>query len=199
MAVLDSTRNATSIQDKIDRDETQSTIKSEGGETPLGYKTGDSATQPAFDAREFESHETDAVSSITTSTAPKQVEESVIEARVNVAKTLVDTTNKLVSTHGKPEMPAHVRLLRRALADAHKALRQHSCEANYVTVIVAVETALQNIDWKSVSKAQLKQLASALASGLGRQPISFQASQRQARLFRNFGLRSLPSFDVDED
>jgi hypothetical protein len=131
-------------------------------------------------------------------TLPSLATQQAIVQRIEVANQLARLAKKVIESKGKIKMAADLQVLRRELARAHHVLRDLRSERDYLSVITVVEAAMQNIDWKEVSRGELEQIHLSLSLGTNVAAVNFDDVNRQARQFRGQGVSTLPTFDIHD-
>lgn len=165
--------------------------------TKLGSKE-DARTKPSIDAEEAGNDEESNRSQEESNGSLALGTQQAISERRKVATRLAGLAQKLIDSHKSVKMAADIQVLRRELSRAHAPLRELRSERDYLSVVTLVEAAMQNIDWKTVSKDKLVQIKQSLAIGTSASSVHFDDVNRQARQLRGAGVSTLPMFEIDD-
>lgn len=118
-----------------------------------------------------------------------------IDERCELAHRLERLVQRMLDNHGKVRMAADVQLLRRELSRGHDILGSSRRESNYLSIVTLVEAALSDMDWKTVTTQQLREIRNAVSIGYSDADVTFEAFDHVSRVFRTSGLRTMPPID----
>jgi hypothetical protein len=92
-------------------------------------------------------------------------------------------------------LATELRLLKRDLSRGHEVLRSAG-EANFLSVVTLVESALACLTWKQYTATVVDALHQSFAAGMCEEPFTFADYDAVRRLFVERGIPTVPAIDL---
>ena len=117
--------------------------------------------------------------------------------RSELARDLVQRVDQLLRLLGDVSLATHIGLLKRDLSRCHDALRNHSGEGNYLSIVTLVESAMAQLKWKQYGKTQLETIRQALDIGYRHVRVNFGDYEKARARFSQQSVDSTPRIDLE--
>jgi hypothetical protein len=117
--------------------------------------------------------------------------------RSELARDLVRRVDQLLPLLGDMSLATHIGLLKRDLSRCHDALRDHSGESSYLSIITLVESAMAQLKWKQYGKTQLETIRQALDIGYRQVRVRFDDYEKARALFSQQSVDPTPRIDLE--
>jgi hypothetical protein len=120
------------------------------------------------------------------------------DARKAIAREIGDAAKRAVSSHGSVKLTTALQLLRRSLSRAHDVIGNCKSEADFLSIVVLAETAINGKKWSELSKDVLQKIKAVAEGGEKQERVTYDDFNQVFRLLNASGLVSGPVLDFDE-
>jgi hypothetical protein len=117
--------------------------------------------------------------------------------RSELARDLVQRVDQLLPLLGDVSLATHIGLLKRDLSRCHDALRNHSGESNYLSIVTLVESAMAQLKWKQYGTTQLDTIRQTLDIGYRQVRVNFGDYEKARALFSQQSVDPTPRIDLE--
>lgn len=119
-----------------------------------------------------------------------------VRVRSELARDLIQRVHESLPLVGDVSLATHVNLLKRELSRCHDALKNHSSERAYLSIITLVESAMAQLKWKQYTRPQLEAICQALEIGYRQVRIDFADYEYARSLFSQQNVDATPRIDL---
>lgn len=124
-------------------------------------------------------------------------ENDLTDKRIASAKTLKELLKRTLKSAGKVQIMGDVQLIKRELSRCHDHFRNSRAEADFLSIVVLIESCLASIDPKQLTQNQLRAISTTLDHSLNSTRVTFDDYNKAQKVIRGAMLRTGPTFELD--
>ncbi len=121
----------------------------------------------------------------------------IVALRKQAASAVVEAIRRVIKSCGRVKMASMLQLLKREFVQCHKALAPHRSEDDFLAIIVMIEGALGNRDWKEIGKGELQACLSEVQIGERADKVTYDDYLQALRRLNSSGWKTGPTIDFD--